>query len=169
MRHHDSDVIGDRVRKDQTEGLGLFDSARTQTASPPPRRRPPRARAAAEEPSDRDFAIGRLKELVLDDLLQRAKDRVDRTEAPGVTADDVLALCRQHPQSALVGVGKRDEQRAWSWVGPWLAQLDRAGALAELHLSGQKVYRRSTRPSSHGNLQVVYVHPTDHRARRRVA
>lgn len=168
-RTDESDIIGSRVRTDQTEGLGLFDSARTQSAAPPPRSRPPRTRAAAGEPSDRDDAIARLKDLILDELLRRAKDRADRIEEPGVTADDVFALCRQHPQSALVGGGKRDEQRAWSWVGPWLTQLDRAGALAELHLSGQKVYRRSARPSSHGNLQVVYVHPTDHRARRRVA
>lgn len=164
-RHSDHDIIGSRPRRDETEGLGLFDSARVQAASPPPRRRAPRSAPAAEEPSDRDFAIGRLKELVLEALVERALARRDRVENPGVTADDVLQLCCAHPQSALVGSG----QRAWSWVGPWLARLDREGLLAELHLTGQKVYRRSTRPSSHGNLQVVYVHPTDHRARRRVA
>ncbi|MBA3852913.1 MAG: hypothetical protein C0503_00780 [Gemmatimonas sp.] len=170
LMHSDHDIIGTRVRVDQTEGLGLFDAARTQAAAPPaPPRRVSRVKAAADEPSDRDDAIARLKDLIVEALVRRALDRRDRAENPGVTADDVLALCRQHPQSALVASGKRDEQRAWSWVGPWLAQLDRAGALAELHLSGQKVYRRSTRPSSHGNLQVVYVHPTDHRARRRAA
>lgn len=166
-RPTEDDVIGARVRGDQTEGLDLFDAVRFGRAPAPPKapRRPGRTRAAADEPSDRDDAITTLKAKVLEALLQRARDRVNRTEEPGVTADDVFALCRQHPQSALVGSG----QRAWSWVGPWLAALDRIGTLSELHLSGQKVYRRSSRPSSHGNLQVVYVHPTDHRARRRVA
>ena len=165
MRQDESDIIGSRVRADETEGLGLFDAARAEAAAPPPRRRASQVSTADEEPSDRDFAIGRLKELVLEALVERALARRDRNENPGVTADDVLQLCAGHPQSALVGSG----QRAWSWVGPWLARLDRDGVLAELHLTGQKVYRRSTRPSSHGNLQVVYVHPTDHRARRQGA
>ena len=162
MRDTDHDIIGSRPRRDETEGLGLFDSARVQAASPPPRRRAPRTAPAAEEPSDRDFAIGRLKELVLAALVERALARRDRIENPGVTADDVLQLCAGHPQSALVGSG----QRAWSWVGPWLAQLAKGGALVALEHEGAPVYRRSTRPDSHGNLGRVYVHPLDRRSRK---
>lgn len=110
--------------------------------------------------SDREQAITWLKELVFPDLIARALERVDRDEAPGITADDAVALCKARPQSALLG----SAQRAFSWVGPWLAKLDRAGLLAEFRLTGQPVRRRSARPGAHGNLQIVYLHPMDRRA-----
>lgn len=110
--------------------------------------------------NDREDAITWLKELVFPELVDRALERIDRDEAPGVTADDVVQLCKGHPQSALLG----SQQRAYSWVGPWLAKLATAGSLVEFRLSGQPVRRRSSRPNSHGNLQIVYLHPDDRRA-----
>ena len=110
--------------------------------------------------SDREDAIARLKEEVLPALLRRALARANADELPGVTADDVLQLCKGHPQSALIGTG----QRAFSWVGPWLTSLARSGALVEYRLGTYVVRRRSTRPGAHGNLQIVYVHPSDRRA-----
>lgn len=112
--------------------------------------------------SDRDDAIRRLKDEVFPELLHRALERVDREEAPGVTADDAVQLCKGKPYSALLG----DGQRAYSWVGPWLAALARVGLLVEFRIAGQSVRRRSSRPSSHGNLQVVYLHHADRRAQR---
>jgi hypothetical protein len=146
-------------RADQLDLLGTSPStahitllSRAARAAPPPPSVPIR--------TDRDDAITWLKELVFPELVQRALERVDREEAPGVTADDAVALCMARPQAALLG----ESQRAFSWVGPWLAKLARAGSLAEFQLAGQLVRRRSSRPSSHGNLQVVYLHPTDRRA-----
>lgn len=110
--------------------------------------------------SDREDAITWLKELVYPTLIELALSRVDLEESPGVTADDVWVLCKAHPQSALLGT----QQRAFSWVGPWLNSLARAGSLAEFRLTGQPVRRRSSRTGAHGNLQIVYLHPSDRRA-----
>lgn len=111
--------------------------------------------------SDREDAIAQLKDAVLPQLVQRALARANTEEAPGVTADDVLQLCKGHPCSALIGTG----QRAFSWVGPWLTSLAKAGVpLVEYRIGSHVVRRRSTRPHSHGNLQVVYLHTADHRA-----
>lgn len=138
--------------------LDLF----THPVAAPPRRSAPAPRPAPVVPerSDREDAIMWLKELVFQELIARALARVDLDEAPGVTADDVVQLCKGKPQSALLGA----QQRAFSWVGPWLTQLCRAGSLAEFRLTGQPVRRRSTRPHAHGNLQMVYLHPSDRRA-----
>lgn len=76
-----------------------------------------------------------------------------------------MQLCKSHHWAALLGTG----QRAFSWVGPWMAQLAREGKLREFCLAGQVVRRRSTRPDSHGNLQIVYLHPRDMRAVGRAA
>lgn len=115
---------------------------------------------SAPPSTDREQAITWLKEIVFPDLIARALERANRDGAPGVTADDAVALCKAHPQAALLG----SAQRAFSWVGPWLAKLDRAGSLAEFQLTGQPVRRRSARPGAHGNLQIVYLHPSDRRA-----
>lgn len=166
----EADIIGAKVRVDQTEGLDLFDAARkpeTKAAPPPPpRRRAPKVSAAPEpQDADRAFAIAKIKECAFDELLARARTRRDRQQMPGVTADDIVQLAQHLPYAALLG----DRQRAWSWVGPWLAAIARDGKLSEFVLGGQVVRRRSMRKESHGNLQIVYLDPTDLRAGRRAA
>lgn len=166
--HSDHDIIGSRVRTDQTEGLGLFDTARSaQASSPPPRRPVPRTPVASspDGPSDRRVAIERLKELIEPQLLALAKSRVDVGNAPGVTADDVHELANQYPHVALLG----EKQRAFSWVGPWLRGLAGRGVLVEYRVAGMSVKRRSRRDDAHGNDQIVYLHPDDFRAGGRAA
>jgi hypothetical protein len=179
MKRSDDDVIGTRPLRDQTDGLGLFDAVRTPAKAEndlrdsfvaPPRKLPrgAPARTVLElNPAERERRanIARVQELVLDELLAAARSSVDRFESPGVTADHVHAIAKRHPQSALLGQG----QRAWSWVGPWLADLALEGQLAAFVLNGQPVLRRSTRPEAHGNRQSVYLHPSDQRAAQRVA
>lgn len=102
-----------------------------------------------------------MKTLVRPRLVERALARVNLPK-PGITADDVHELIAQAGLSAALGT----EQRAWSWIGPWLEELAREGALVALAQGGEPAYRRSARPGSHGNLQRIYVHPHDLRARR---
>lgn len=171
MRHPlEQDVIGSRNDlADQTEGLGLFEAVRADDARATiAQERAPRADVSTvtdRESEDRTEAIARLKRFTLDELLQRAEARLDRAESPGVTADDVVGIAKQSPFSALLGTG----QRAWSWVGPWMASLAREGHLSEYVAGGQIVRRRSTRPGTHGNLGIVYLHPRDRRAIERAA
>lgn len=170
MRHPlEQDVIGSRNDVDQTAGLDLFESVRADEARATlAQERPPRANVSdtvARESDDRTEAIARLKAVAFPELLERAKARLDRVEAPGVTADDVVSIAKASPFSALLGTG----QRAWSWVGPWMASLAREGHLSEYLAGGQIVRRRSTRPGTHGNLGIVYLDPRDRRAIERAA
>lgn len=170
IRNTDADVIGTRLKRDETEGLDLFDAARNPApavearADQPPPPAPPRG-APAGLNDDRHYAIARLKDAVLPLLIARAERRKDAPTSPGVTADDVVEIAQPVAFAALLGTG----QRSWSWVGPWLASLARAGQLAEFVLAEQVVRRRSKRPDAHGNLQIVYLHPSDVRALRTAA
>jgi hypothetical protein len=178
-RPDEADVIGTPPTRDETAGLDLFESAKTPAVAErelresfvAPPRKPPRGAAArsllALNPAEQERRanIARVQELVLDELLAVAKARIDRFESPGITADDVHAIAKRHPQAVLLGQG----QRAWSWVGPWLADLALEGRLTAFVLNGNPVLRRSTRPEAHGNRQAVYLDPRDTRAVRRVA
>lgn len=176
----DSDIIGTPPARDAFGDLPLFAGGeaeaeakklREQFVAPPPK--PPRATAvAAATPDpdrqpfaprtqeDRDEAIAVIKAKVVEPLIARALERKDRFEAPGITADDVHDLAKEIPQVALLG----QQQRAWSWVGPWLAEIEEAGAVARFMIGGETVRRASTRPGAHGNLQIVYLHAQDHRS-----
>lgn len=170
--HIDTDgIIGSAAKRDELAALPLFadlapadaeQEIREDFIAPPnPAPRGDKHPFLARTNDDRLEGIAVVKQKVQQPLLERALARVDRSEAPGVTADDVVALAKGVPQSALLG----QQQRAWSWVGVWLAQLERAGELAEYqHADGSPVLRRSVRPDSHGNLQKVYLHPSDRRA-----
>lgn len=167
----EQDVIGGRVPRDETQGLGLFDAVRAPVAQPVERVKPPRSPRSIERPQSdadraREEAIVKVKSRVVEELLRRAQTRVDVEYSPGVVSDDVRQLAEGLPYAALLG---RD-QRAWSWVGPWLAQLEREGALAVYrHSNGDPVRRKSARKDAHGNMQIVYLDPRDHRAGRRAA
>lgn len=171
-RVDDAEIIGSRPERNQLEGLPLFPDAvpeapavevvpRAQTGASAQTKAP----ASTRPPTDREQAIQRLKDAVLEPLLARAVARKDRFESPGVTADDVVQLAKGNHWSPLLGSG----QRAWSWVGPWLASLAREDQLREYRVADQVVRRRSIRPGAHGNLQIVYLHPTDHRVCGRAA
>lgn len=160
------DVIGTRPRADETAGLPLFGDRPRPTPTleaPRPAARPATVADGDRHPflrrtdEDRQEAIETVRAKILPALLERARLRKNRWENPGITADDVIALAKEVPQAALLG----QQQRAWSWVGPWLASVARAGQLAELVRGGQVVRRRSTRPGAHGNLGIVYVDPSD--------
>lgn len=162
----DFEIIGERVG---SVDLGpLF----TQGAEPPvasvepvraTRPWPSAPKPGAEDPgNDREWAIGRIKDSVLEPLLARAKVRRDRREAPGVTADDVHDLMEPLPFVALLG----DGDKATSWIGPWLSSLARQGRLSPYRVEGVSVKRRSTRAKAHGNDHVVYLDPSDYRAGR---
>lgn len=169
--HIDTDgIIGSAAKRDTLAELPLFADLTPAEAEQevredfiaPPKPRGDRHPFLRQNP-DRLEGIAAVKARVHQALLDRALERVNRTESPGVTADSVIALAKGVPQSALLG----QQQRAWSWVGQWLRQLEIAGELAEYqHADGSPVLRRSTRPDSHGNLQKVYLHPTDRRAAR---
>ena len=186
MTARDDDIIGTRPTRGPVAGLPLFESVTPAEAAREitndflePPRTPPRTSAspAAGEPpkdrhpflpasdDDRRAGITKIKEQVLPWLLERAAHHRDRPNMPGVTADDVAELAKPLAYCALLGSG----QRAWSWVGPWLGQLERAGALVAYVRGGQVVYRRSVRPGSHGNLQAVYLDPRDARAQQGAA
>ena len=183
------DIIGSKPRpksiEEQVRGLGLFDeamresleaadSSRAPTPTVDPRVRPehvdgparirepkratPQELPLSEREKDRLAAVERIKGLVLAPLLELAEKRKDRDEAPGVTADDVYLIAQRFPQVVLLG----QEQRAFSWTGPWLAELAAAGALAPFTMNGVPVLRRSTQRGR--NRQQVYLHPDNRRA-----
>lgn len=182
MSRHDDDfdIIGSRPKpapiEKQLEGLSLFDDPRVRethkapdragaTVIParipePKREKPTQLPPLTEREKERLAAIERIKELVAPLLLKAALDRKDRENAPGVTADDVYLLAQRFPQVALLG----GEQRAFSWSGPWLAELAAKGKLAPFALMGVPVLRRSTQRGR--NRQQVYLHPDDRRVDR---
>jgi hypothetical protein len=118
--------------------------------------------SAAVQPSlvDRLTAADRRREVV------RVQERLepivlgmaDRYGAEGITASDVIAEAILG--GILTGQEWRQHPRAYSWVGPWLAGLARAGKLKALAYSNDvPVRRRSERSPSHRNLQQVYIAP----------
>lgn len=111
--------------------------------------------------AERLEAIERVKAATLEPLVRRARARIpDPRERAGVTADDVWELAQGIPAAALLG----SAPRAWSWTGPWLGALARAGTLAAYMIEGIPVTRRATtRDASHGNAHRVYLHPDDPR------
>jgi hypothetical protein len=112
--------------------------------------------------AERLAAIEKVKAEVVGPLVARARKRIGLPlPSAGVTADDVWELAQSVPAAALVGAGAR----AWSWTGPWLGALARAGALAPFYVETVPVTRRATvRDESHGNPHRVYLHPEDPRA-----
>lgn len=94
----------------------------------------------------------RLKELLLPTVLRKGRGRA----AAGFIADDV----RYWAITAGVITGHERDQRAHSWMGPWLKGL--AGKVGPLKVlrhfeGGPAITRASDRPDAHGNKQVVYV------------
>lgn len=176
MTHpHELGIAGPVALKDQTAGLGLFALNPTgfsgviqspgvvSRPAPEPAEpaEPDRAKGLPPTKEEREAARERIKVEVLAPLLEVARGRIGSLDRPGVTADDVRALAEMTHQGVLLG----QAQRAWSWCGPWLAQLAREGWLAAYEiLPGQCYQRRSTRDESHGNAQNVYLHPDDPRA-----
>lgn len=165
--HYNFDIIGDRP---PAPSLGpLFEQPRTVDEAEAEIRhdfleaeeQDPPAIAAPLTEAEREVVREGIKVLVAPRLVRRAESLVNAAR-PGVTADDVHELVADAGLSAALGT----QQRAWSWVGPWLEELARDGALVALEQGGGPAYRRSTRAGSHGNLQRIYVHPDDLRARR---
>jgi hypothetical protein len=108
----------------------------------------------AERKAKRDRWQEQLRPLVLDLARRRGPE--------GITASEVITA------GILAGVlnGERafltHHPRVYSWVGSWLAQLARAGALraktVRLEGGGEiHVKRESERDASHGNANLVYV------------
>lgn len=173
MIHHDEhDIIGTRVRR-APESLGpLFDAPRTVEDAEAEIRHDflepeeqdandPSSIAAPLTESEREVVREGIKALVAPRLIRRAEHLVNAAR-PGITADDVHEIVADAGLSAALG----GQQRAWSWVGPWLEELARAGQLVALEQGGGPAYRRSTRAGSHGNLGRIYLHPRDLRAQR---
>lgn len=94
----------------------------------------------------------RLKERLLPRIVELAKAR----GAEGFTAADVVSAAIAD-WGIFTGDEWRGNQRAYAWLGPWLAALARNGTLAPLLAGGFHVRRRSTRERSHSNDGLVYV------------
>ena len=103
-------------------------------------------------PGVREFVKRALLDHVID-LAERTKHMPWAGER-GFTAYDVreVAIAKQ-----IAGTGDEEEQRAWSWIGPWLAVLARRGSIAVLKdAHGHVIERSSSRRESHANRQIVY-------------
>lgn len=169
MKHHDDHgIIG--PPRDQTKGLGLFDSVTAAQAEraldqtfvhpePPPRARDENAALTGISNAEREAAIERIKREVRQPLIDLALARKDALEKDriGVTAADARELAERRGLGHLVG----DQQRAWSWLSPWLAELCRTQSLIKYRVHDMPMKRMS----DHGNENVIYLHPYDHRAR----
>lgn len=174
----DADIIGTKpVRdvRDQLAGLDLFAQVTPTEAEaeiqrdflePEPGATPSPASRARDESDafagglserEREERIARIKREVREPLLTLAHARIDRDEAPGVTATDVRAVADTKGLTTLLGT----QQRAWSWIATWFGELCREGALVKYRVAGMVVKRMS----ANGNEQAVYLHPYDHRAR----
>ncbi|HKW09726.1 MAG TPA: hypothetical protein VJO33_05055 [Gemmatimonadaceae bacterium] len=81
----------------------------------------------------------------------------ERRGPEGVIAADVIS--EAVVRGLLTGQEWRSAPRAYSWVGPWLASLARAGKLAPKMAGPVHARRKSDREASHSNSQLVYVAP----------
>jgi len=84
-------------------------------------------------------------------------DLARRRGGEGIIASEVIteAITR----GVFTGQESRMAPRAYSWVGPWLAQLARRGHLVEKRINGMRVRRKAERDASHANENLVYLHP----------
>ena len=82
-------------------------------------------------------------------------EKGNRRGAEGFTADDVRCWLKV---AGLI-TGDEAQQRALSWVGPWLKGLKHKGILASVCHPGTTVpmRRKSERSEAHGNAALVYV------------
>lgn len=86
-------------------------------------------------------------------LLYHVLDLGKRSGAEGFTASEVQELARARG----IITGEAAAQRAYAWIGPWLAGLAKRKLIRHrLDLLGQSMQRRSVRPASHGNRQDIY-------------
>lgn len=181
MRRPDDDVIGTRPRVDLGPLFTPVSAAEAEAeirrdfTAPEPVPDPDPDPAPAPRAKDETHAFAgaseaeraewreRIKRDVEPDLLALAlaRARSPSVPKPGVTADDVHEIANRKRLHHLLG----DSQRAWSWVGIWLAKLARDGRLVKYRRSGIPMKRGSIRPGAHSNLQVIYLHPYDQRAR----
>lgn len=159
MRHPDEEgIIGARPAVD----LGpLF-------APPAPAAEPAPAPRAVEETqvftadttalSDTELQRRRerIQQALLAPLCDLAQARRNVVEGPGVTAKDARAIADRLGLSTLLGT----QQRAWSWLAPWLAQLCRDGHLVKFRRHGVTMKRMG----DNGNEHTIYLDPYDHRA-----
>jgi hypothetical protein len=126
---------------------------------PEPRRARPQKLPLSERDRERLAAVEDLKTILRPKILLLAEVTKDHEHNPGVTADDVELLLEAEPKTALLG----SQQRARSWIGPWLAGLAKLKLLRAYRIGGQLVKRRS-RNRRRRNSHVVYLDPSDHRA-----
>jgi hypothetical protein len=167
MNARDSDIIGTAPRPDLGP-LFVPPSARDKVPSRPGA--VPDARRSEEAEQDRrstfpfalpdaaDRAAKReiIKRTVLPDVLELAAHSAHLTPK-GFTPDDVrdLAIEKQ------LITGEEQDQRALSWIGPWLFALARRGTIAFARDDdGRPLERPSERPKAHGNPQYVYTAAT---------
>ncbi len=102
----------------------------------------------ATGPGAREFVKAALLPRVLEEA-RRSANAIPR----GFTADDVRAIALELD----LGTGEEREQRAWSWLGPWLGVLARRGQIGVLRdIGGRPLERKSVRGESHGNPQIIY-------------
>lgn len=134
--------------------------------APPCERRPVRAhtrrvrRGPVPTPptpqTDREAERRRIRARDQERLEPLMRDLARRRGPEGITAAELIAegITRGVFTGQETAMG---QQRALSWIGPWLAALAKRGVLARRMDDGVEVRRRSERAQSHGNLQLVYV------------
>lgn len=178
MKHHDDhDIIGDRPKKAAAPvdelplWSGAVDCTPTEAAAtlearfvrPAANPQPaPRAKqetqAFAGDGALTDAELERRRERIKDavrqPLLDRAYLRRDLRErkSAGVTAADVREIAASKGLEGQLGT----QQRAWSWLSPWLDSLAREGVLVKWQHDGQTMKRIN---DANGNDQAIYLHP----------
>lgn len=169
MTHHDEDgIIGDRPKKavdlgplftqcDPAEAMATLERTIRPEPAPAPRAKQETQAFASDGPltdAEIERRRERIKDAVRQPLLDRAYLRRDLRErkAAGVTAADVREIAASKGLEGQLGT----QQRAWSWLSPWLDSLAREGVLAKWQHDGQTMKRIN---DANGNDQAIYLHP----------
>ena len=167
MTHHDDDgIIGDRPKRaldlgplftqcDPAEAMATLE--RTIRPEPAPRATQETQAFAGGGPltdAELELRRERIKDAVRQPLLDRAYLRRDLRErkSAGVTAADVRDIAKAKGLEGQLGT----QQRAWSWLSPWLDSLAREGVLVKWQHDGQTMKRIN---EANGNDQAIYLHP----------